>query len=60
MSHIEVLVVGLDGVTWDVILPFVREGKLPTFRKLLEEDSWGILKSTLPPVTVPAWSSITF
>lgn len=60
MSHIEVLVVGLDGVTWDVILPFVREGKLPTFRKLLEEGSWGILKSTLPPVTVPAWSSITF
>ena len=53
----KVLVVGLDGATWDVILPFVREGNLPTFRKLLEEGSWGILKSTLPPVTVPAWPS---
>lgn len=57
MSNIKVLVVGLDGATWDVIIPFVEQGKLPTFKKLLERSSWGILKSTLPPVTVPAWPS---
>lgn len=57
MSNVKVVVVGLDGATWDVILPFVEKGKLPTFKKLLNESSWGILKSTLPPVTVPAWPS---
>ena len=56
-GNIRVFVIGLDGATWDVILPFVEEGKLPTFKKLLKESSWGILKSTLPPVTVPAWPS---
>ena len=56
-QNVKVLVIGLDGATWDVILPFVEEGKLPTFKKLLNEGSWGILKSTLPPVTVPAWPS---
>ncbi len=57
MTQIKVFVVGLDGATWDVILPFVKEGKLPTFKKLLENGTWGILKSTIPPVTVPAWPS---
>ncbi|ASJ05567.1 alkaline phosphatase family protein [Thermococcus barossii] len=57
MSDVKVVIIGLDGATWDVILPFVDEGKLPTFKKLLKEGSWGILRSTLPPVTVPAWPS---
>jgi len=56
-QNVKVMVIGLDGATWDVILPFVKEGKLPTFKRLLENGSWGILKSTLPPVTVPAWPS---
>jgi len=53
----KVIVIGLDGATWEIILPFVEAGYLPTFRKLLKEGSWGILRSTLPPVTVPAWPS---
>lgn len=57
MSNVKVVVIGLDGATWDIILPFVKEGKLPTFKKLLENGTWGILKSTIPPVTVPAWPS---
>ncbi|ASJ10331.1 hypothetical protein A3L12_02965 [Thermococcus sp. P6] len=55
MANVKIVTIGLDGATWDVILPFVREGKLPTFKELLKGSSWGILKSTLPPVTVPAW-----
>ncbi len=51
----KVLVIGLDGATWDVILPLVKEGKLPTFKKLLKEGAWGTLRSTVPPLTGPAW-----
>jgi predicted AlkP superfamily phosphohydrolase/phosphomutase len=53
--HDRVLVLGLDGATLDVIEPLARSGRLPHFAKLIEEGAWGVLKSTMPPVTVPAW-----
>lgn len=53
----KVLVIGLDGATWDVIKPLVEEGKLPTFKKLMDEGVWGYLESTVPPVTGPSWVS---
>jgi len=58
MNKPRVIVIGLDGATWDLIKPWADEGKLPTFKKLIENGMWGYLKSTLPPVTFPAWSSI--
>jgi predicted AlkP superfamily phosphohydrolase/phosphomutase len=56
-ERLRAIVIGLDGATFDLILPRVKEGYLPTFKRLLEEGSWGELKSTLPPLTGPAWSS---
>ncbi len=53
------LLIGLDGATWDLIKPWVEEGKLPTFRKLMEKGVWGYLESTIPPVTIPAWVSLS-
>ena len=54
----KVFVIGLDGATFELIEPWVEEGKLPTFKKLMDEGSWGPLKSTLPPLTVPAWATM--
>lgn len=54
----KVLVVGFDGATWRIINPLVRQGKLPTFQKLMEKGAWGYMKSTLPPITIPAWISM--
>lgn len=51
------LVIGIDGATFDQILPLVQQGRLPHIRGLLERGSWGLLRSTIPPVTAPAWSS---
>ncbi len=51
----KVIVIGLDGATWDVLMPLVEKNKLPTFKKLMEHGAWGILKSTVPPVTGPSW-----
>lgn len=53
----KVLVIGLDGATWNLIEPLAEQGKLPTFKKLMKEGVWGELQSTLPPVTGPAWVS---
>jgi len=55
-SETKVLVIGLDGATWDLIIPWIREGKLPTFKKLMDNGVYGTLKSTIPPWTVPAWN----
>ena len=52
----KVLVIGLDGATWDLIKPWANQGKLPTFKKLIDNGVHGNLKSTIPPWTVPAWN----
>ena len=52
-----VFAVGLDGATLDLIRPWVEEGKLPTFARIMREGSYGPLRSTIPPVTGPAWVS---
>lgn len=54
----KVLVIGLDGATWDLIAPWVREGELATFKALMERGVWGVLESTIPPWTFPAWESL--
>ena len=51
-----VLVIGLDGATWDLINPLAYKGVLPTFKKLMENGVWGVLKSCIPPITIPAWA----
>jgi predicted AlkP superfamily phosphohydrolase/phosphomutase len=56
-ENFRVLVIGLDGGTFDLILPWVQKGHLPVFKKLMQEGTWGELQSTMPPLTGPAWSS---
>lgn len=53
----KVLVVGLDGATWDIIRPLVAEGRLPTIARLLDKGASGTLYSTTPPVTPAAWTT---
>jgi len=53
----KVFVVGLDGATLDLIRPWADEGKLPTLRRLLREGAHGHLRSTIPPITGPAWTT---
>ena len=50
-------VIGLDGATLRLILPWVKEGKLPTLEKLMKEGVWGELESTIHPLSPQAWAS---
>ncbi len=51
-----VLVIGLDGATWDILNPLMRDGKLPHLKKLLDTSAQGVLMSSIPPVTAAAWT----
>jgi predicted AlkP superfamily phosphohydrolase/phosphomutase len=50
-----VVIVGLDGATFDLIGPLVEANRLPTVARLLERGVRGRLMSTVPPATIPAW-----
>ena len=51
------LVIGLDGATFDVMKPLVAAGRLPCIADLMQRGVTASLRSTLPPLTMPAWSS---
>jgi predicted AlkP superfamily phosphohydrolase/phosphomutase len=53
-----VLVIGLDGVTLRVIHPLAQAGYLPNLARLIEEGTSGELRSTMPPVSGPAWHAM--
>ena len=55
----KVIVVGLDGATWDLLKPWAAEGELPTVKRLMTNGVWGTLESTIPPATGPAWTSFS-
>jgi predicted AlkP superfamily phosphohydrolase/phosphomutase len=48
---------GIDGGTWDVLRPMIKEGQLPHISRLAENGRRGILTSTIPPETASAWTS---
>jgi predicted AlkP superfamily phosphohydrolase/phosphomutase len=50
-----ILVIGIDGATFDLVRPWAEQGSLPTLARLMAEGVHGPLESTLPPVTSPAW-----
>jgi predicted AlkP superfamily phosphohydrolase/phosphomutase len=53
----KVFTIGVDGGTFDIILPLVKKGKLPNFKRMINQGVWGELESTVPPFSGPAWSS---
>ena len=54
---LKLMVIGLDGATFDVINPMIARGELPNLSSLLKDGCCGHLESTTPPFSAPAWSS---
>jgi len=54
----KVILIGIDGATPYLIEKWIRDGKLPNFQKIQGSGVWGRLKSTIPPFSAPAWTSI--
>jgi predicted AlkP superfamily phosphohydrolase/phosphomutase len=52
------IILGLDGATFDVLLPRVERGEMPNLAALIEKAVWGGLQSTTPPFSAQAWVSM--
>ena len=52
-----VLMIGLDGATFDVLEPLMRQGVMPKLAALTAGGTAGILESTRPPITPAAWTT---
>lgn len=54
----KILIIGLDGATWDILDQVMEDGYMPYLRKMRDNGSFGILKSTIPPISPSAWGTI--
>jgi len=52
------VVIGLDGADWRIIDPLLAEGCLPNLKKMVDGGSRARLRSTIPHLTAPSWTSI--
>jgi len=57
MKKNKVLVIGIDGATFDLIDPMIKSKKLPNISKLVKTGISAPLNSTVPPMTAIAWPS---
>jgi len=55
----KILVIGIDGATWDVLTDDVLAQHMPQLFALRRGGTSGILESTFPAVTPSAWTSCT-
>ncbi len=52
------MIFGIDGADWKVIEPLVARGRLPHFRRLIEEGATGTLQSMEPSASPSLWTTI--
>ena len=53
----KVLLIGMDGATWDVIFPLLGQGRLPNFAALLEHGGRGVMHSIPPLISPVLWTT---
>lgn len=54
----KVVVIGWDGATFDVLRPMIQAGVMPALARMMSGSAHGVLFTTRPPVTCPAWPTM--
>lgn len=52
-----IIVLALDSVCWEVLMPLVADGTMPALGAYLIKAHFGVLESTIPPHTAAAWTT---
>jgi predicted AlkP superfamily phosphohydrolase/phosphomutase len=53
----KVFVLGLDGATFDLMDPLIKQGELPNLAAIIKEGVRAKMNSTIPHHSAPAWTS---
>lgn len=54
----KIVIIGIDGGTWEILGPACDKKLMPNLDKFKQKNCWGGLKSTHPPITPVAWTSL--
>lgn len=54
-----VVLVGIDGISFDLLERYITEGELPALKSLANRGSFVPVASTQPPISPAAWTTIT-
>lgn len=57
-TNTKVVLIGFDGLEWSIIKELVKEGKMPTFAKLMQNGTYGDLKTYLEYFSLSLWTTI--
>lgn len=58
LSAGRVLVIGLDAVDWDLLLPLVRAGHMPNLARLQSAGIWGDMETIVPFLSPLIWTTM--
>ena len=53
----KVLVLGLDGLDWHLVLPWVRSGRMPNLQHMMDAGTWGDMESIVPMLSPIIWTT---
>ncbi len=53
-----VLLIGVDGLEWNVLRPLLEDGRCPNLRALMERGAFGHLGTMLPTLSPILWNTI--
>ncbi|MEM7356110.1 MAG: alkaline phosphatase family protein [Acidobacteriota bacterium] len=54
----KVLVLGLDGLDWKLVRPWVRAGQMPNLARLMEAGTWGDMETLVPTLSPLIWTTM--
>jgi len=54
----KVLVLGLDGLDWDLVLPWVEAGRMPNLARLMGAGTWGEMETMVPMLSPLIWTTM--
>jgi predicted AlkP superfamily phosphohydrolase/phosphomutase len=57
MSKRKILIIGLDGASFDLVKCWIEQNKLPNLCRIAQSGVWGKLDSVIPYQSITAWTS---
>ncbi|HXV76236.1 MAG TPA: alkaline phosphatase family protein, partial [Candidatus Polarisedimenticolaceae bacterium] len=57
-TGVRILLVGVDGMDWQIAEPLIERGELPNVASLRQRGAWGEVQSLLPMLSPLLWTSV--